>query len=396
MKLSYVIVTHNRCESLLRTIAILYWTTPLPADDWDVWVVDNASTDDSVESLRKRFPQVNVIHRRTNEGTPARNHGIEQSHGRYLILLDDDSYPVDDAAPHSIAYLDQHPQTAAVVGRVETIGGRLEACALPSVLLSGAVCIRRSVLEEVGGFRREFFRKAGEYDLSFRIWQAGHRIERFEDIVYRHEKVTAGRNAALAYRMDMRNNLILADRFLPDSIRRDYRADWSRRYALLARHAGHRLATVRARAEAWLWSLREEAIGRTPLDEATTELIFEFERQALLVSEWSRRHQIKQVAIAQYAKNIFATWRACQASGLDITAVADDHPAMAGHRYRGLPIRPIQDVAADVDGVVLANTNPAQIDVHIEHVREHFAGPILRLWHPRLIDQADQAALIVA
>ncbi len=162
MKLSYVIVTHNRCESLLRTIAILYWTTPLPADDWDVWVVDNASTDDSVESLRKRFPQVNVIHRRTNEGAPARNHGIEQSHGRYLILLDDDSYPVDDAAPHSITYLDQHPQTAAVVGRVETIGGRLEACALPSVLLSGAVCIRRSVLEEVGGFRREFFRKAGE------------------------------------------------------------------------------------------------------------------------------------------------------------------------------------------------------------------------------------------
>ena len=87
-------------------------------------------------------------------------------------------------------------------------------------MLSGAVCIRKSVLDPSAGFRREFFRKAGEYDLSFRIWEAGYSVERFEDVVYRHDKVMTGRSSALAHRMDLRNNLILVERYLPARLRR--------------------------------------------------------------------------------------------------------------------------------------------------------------------------------
>ena len=71
------------------------------------------------------------------------------------------------------------------------ISSSLEACAFPSVILSGAVCIRKSVTDHIGSFRREFFRKAGEYDFSFRMLEAGYAIARFEDIVYRQFILTA-------------------------------------------------------------------------------------------------------------------------------------------------------------------------------------------------------------
>src|SRR5947199_9876227 len=92
---------------------------------------------------------------------------------------------------------------AAVVGTVVLPNGSLEAPAFPSVLMGGATCLRRAAIEQVGGFSREFFRQAEEYDLSFRLWGAGWRIERCEEVVFRHDKVAgAGRASALVHRMD--------------------------------------------------------------------------------------------------------------------------------------------------------------------------------------------------
>src|SRR5690606_11901071 len=159
-------------------------------------VVDNASTDGSADAVAAQFPDVRILRRRRNEGVAARNHGIFAATGQYVVLLDDDRDPIADAVPRSIEYPDAPADVAAVAGRCDLPNGSPEACALPGVMRSGAVCVRRAVFEEVGGFRPEFFRKAGEYDVSFRIWEAGFRIERFEDIVYRHYKVAAGRSAA--------------------------------------------------------------------------------------------------------------------------------------------------------------------------------------------------------
>jgi GT2 family glycosyltransferase len=244
MKLSYVIVTHNRCEPLLKTLRILHQNTSLPRSEWEAWVVDNGSTDGTCEAVRSEFPEVRIIARATNEGVWSRSYAFEPAEGKYLILLDDDSYPIDDAAARSMAYMESQPKCAAVVGRVVLPDGSYEACAFPAVMLSGAVCIRRSVLLELGGFRPEFFRKAGEYDLSFRLWDAGHRIERFEDVVYRHDKVTTGRSAGFAHRMDLRNNLILVERYLPADLRSVYRTPQVR--LIRARRSGA-LADARSR-----------------------------------------------------------------------------------------------------------------------------------------------------
>jgi GT2 family glycosyltransferase len=392
VKLSYIIVTHNRRAPLLRTLGILHSTTPMPRSQWETWVVDNGSTDGTAAAVRQQFPQVRVLERRRNEGVWARSHAFAPARGQYCILLDDDSYPIGNTVTDSIAYLDANETCAAVVGLVLLPDGSYEACALPSVMLSGAVCIRRSVLLEVGGFRREFFRKAGEYDLSFRIWRAGYSIERFEDVVYRHDKVSTGRNAAFAHRMDLRNNLILVERYFPRSVRKAYRQDWAQRYTALARHAGCGLAARLARGEAMLWRMREALTGRRTLPPQTVETVLGHYGQSATVRRWAARHNLRSIVLADFGKNIFATYEACRRAELRISAVADNHPAFAGSAYRGIPILPDeQALASNPDGVVITNVNPAHID-GVARRFAHFGGPVLRLWEPALLRTPLQAA----
>jgi GT2 family glycosyltransferase len=386
MKLSYVIVTHNRREALLKTLEILHRTTPLRRDEWETWVVDNASTDGTAAALRQAYPDIHLLARGTNEGVWARSHAFAPAAGEYLILLDDDSYPIGDAVSKSIEYLDRNNQCAAVVGKVVLPDGSLEACAMPAVMLSGAVCIRKSVLTTVGGFRPEFFRKAGEYDLSFRIWQAGYTIERFEDVVYRHDKVTTGRSAPFAHRMDLRNNLILVERYLPEEFRAAYRKDWTQRYSLIARHAGCAIAAIQARIEAAYWAVKEETTGRQTLSPAVVEILFQHEHQHNTIARWARENDVQSVVLVDFSKTIYATYQACRRAGLNILAVTDDHPAFARARYRDLPVVPLRAASElDADGVVLTNVNPAQIDAREAAIASRFARPVLRLWHPRMI-----------
>jgi GT2 family glycosyltransferase len=389
MKLSYVIVTRNRRDTLLRTLGLLEQNTRLPRHQWEVFVVDNASEDGTAEALAHRHREVAVISLPENEGVPARNHALAPATGQFIVFLDDDSYPLDDAIPRSLAYLSRRPKTAALVARVILPDGAAEAPALPAITLGGATVLRRDAVMQVGGFAPEFFRQAEEYDMSFKLLRAGYRIERFEDIRFGHDKVASGRCSALTRRMDLRNNLILAERYLPRPMRRAYRHDWMRRYAALGLHEGHQDAITSAVREARIWARREATVGRKPLDPATLESIFQWDFQAKAVAAWAQAKKIRRVAIADVGKNIFATWDACRRANLEIVAVLENGPAFSGSKYRGVPV--LSDAAAGTDGfdgIVLANINPAHVDGRARDLAARFPVPLLRLWEPRTLDDS--------
>ncbi len=392
MRLSVVIVTCNRRAALRYTLDQLARNASLPHGSMEVIVVDNGSTDGTRQEASRDDIDVKCIARLRNEGVWARNHAFAIAQGQYILLIDDDSYPIGDAAARSMAHLDREQRVGAVVGRVVLPDGRLEASALPTVIANGAVVLRKAVIDEVGGFPTDFFRQAEEYDLSFRIWNAGWRIDRFEDLIYRHEKVAGNRASALIHRLDMRNNLVVVDRYIPAPWRRAIRADWARRYAALARHAGCSLAAITGRAGARWQSVRDLPYGRQPLSPAAFESIFGFNEQVQRIAEWARRHRVRRVVIADCGKNLLATWRGCREAGLNILAVADDHPAFADITYRGLRVVDTSRAAAlEADGVVLANINPAQVQRRAEELASRFDGPVLSLWQPRLLEPAAES-----
>jgi hypothetical protein len=256
-------------------------------------------------------------------------------------------------------------------------------------VISCGVCVRKEVLDKIGGFRDEFFRKAGEYDFSFRIWETGYRVERFEDLVYRHDKVLTDRDLELSHRMDLRNNLILAERFLPDDMRVEYRPDWIHRYSAFAKHDQCEHVVEEALREAKVWENREREAGRQLLTDSTMETVFQRREQARLIESWAARHRIQRVIIDNYSKNILATYRGCHESSVEIIAVLDAHPAFDGLEYRGLPIVSfeqakalMQDGASGV-GVILSNVNPAQMKTRLAVLREQLEVRVLGLWEPR-------------
>lgn len=384
MRLSVVIVTCNRRMALHATLDALAHNAHLPHRSMEVLIVDNGSSDGTAEEARRDDLEVILIRREHNEGVSARNHAFAVARGTYLMLIDDDSYPLADAATRSMRYMDENRNCAAVVGRIQLPDGGLEASALPGIVANGAVVLRKSVIDVVGGFPTEFFRQAEEYDLSFRIWNAGWRIERFEDLVYRHDKVGGNRSAAIIHRMDMRNNLILVDRYLPQEWRDAYRADWTQRYHALARHAGMATAAWRGWLGAWPWRLRAMLGQRQTLNGRAFESVFGMREQAGRVAAWVSEHSIRHVVIADLGKNIRATHSACREAGLEVLGVADGHPAFANLRWSGLAVEPDRSaLSRSPDGVVLSNVNPARVAGRLAELRAVFGGPVLTLWNPR-------------
>ncbi|MFQ5736973.1 MAG: glycosyltransferase family 2 protein [Thermodesulfobacteriota bacterium] len=112
---SFVIVNWNT-KALLRNCleSILGTVKGVP---FEVWVVDNASTDDSVQMVRQRFPRVKLIQNAENLGfARANNIALRRISGDYAVLLNSDTVLKDDAIETLIAYMEEHPETGVCGG----------------------------------------------------------------------------------------------------------------------------------------------------------------------------------------------------------------------------------------------------------------------------------------
>jgi GT2 family glycosyltransferase len=122
--LSIIIVSYNARGDLARCLDSLRQAAP--AAPFEVIVVDNGSTDGSVEAARA-FPGVLVIESATNRGFAAANNiGIRASKGSNLLLLNSDTLVNAGAIDTLLAELDRHPEVAVVGPRLVDGTGRPE------------------------------------------------------------------------------------------------------------------------------------------------------------------------------------------------------------------------------------------------------------------------------
>ncbi|GAB4535527.1 MAG: glycosyltransferase family 2 protein [Anaerolineae bacterium] len=118
MDLSVVIVNWNVCDLLRRCLLSLSRAgSNLPSSiSAEVIVVDCASSDGSVEMVRREFPWVRLIASQENLGyTRGNNLGMAEACGRYALLLNPDTELVGDALANMVHYIDRHP-TVGVLG----------------------------------------------------------------------------------------------------------------------------------------------------------------------------------------------------------------------------------------------------------------------------------------
>jgi GT2 family glycosyltransferase len=215
LDLSISIVSYNvrkLLDECLRSIAA--HTTGIR---YQVIVVDNGSTDGTVEMLRREHPSAQVIANRANIGfAAAQNMGLRAGKGRYLYALDSDTYLKADAFTDMVRFMDSHPEAGAAGARLLSPDGTRQynrrnfprslwpllyrgtllkrmLPPSPSVvyyemsdavferpaevdwLYGGNIILRRQAILDAGCFDERFFIYCEDIDLGYRFQRAGWR-----------------------------------------------------------------------------------------------------------------------------------------------------------------------------------------------------------------------------
>ncbi|HEX7126173.1 MAG TPA: glycosyltransferase [Thermodesulfobacteriota bacterium] len=205
IKLSVVIPTYNRGWRIVQCLDAL----ARQAGGWDeaeVIVVDDGSTDDTLDRLRSYPPppfRLRVLTKPNGGCGSARNLGHAKARGEWVACLDDDCVVPPDWLRTALAAIAANPDAAAVGGLVEPISAdglvsrytrARRVLAGPSIIGDRVVAVvtanalfRKASLDAIGGFDERFRFPGGEdVDVCQRLLAAGGRLVADTRLVVRH------------------------------------------------------------------------------------------------------------------------------------------------------------------------------------------------------------------
>lgn len=131
---SIIIVNWNTQQLLVDCIKSIKKKTQ--KIQYEIIVVDNASDDDSVATIERKYPEIKVIQNGKNEGfARANNIGITHSNGRYILLSNTDIKILDNVIDRMAQYMDTHHGIGGVLPRCIDGNKKLRRCCrdLPSL-----------------------------------------------------------------------------------------------------------------------------------------------------------------------------------------------------------------------------------------------------------------------
>ena len=122
---SIVILSYNKSKLTTECLESIY--THIPRNEVEVIVVDNASSDDSVEIIKKKFPQVKLIQNDRNAGFAGGcNLGAKHAQGEYILFLNNDAFLSDNPLPAFFMTFQDHKEAGIVGGMLTNHDGSLQ------------------------------------------------------------------------------------------------------------------------------------------------------------------------------------------------------------------------------------------------------------------------------
>lgn len=377
LRVSFVLPTFNRRDVVLHSLEQICRCGMTPSE-FEVLVIDNASTDGTAEAVAGRFPSVRVLRQPGNRGPCAKNAALAVARGEYVIFLDDDSFPAPGSVRRMIGHFERDSGLGAAVFTITLPNGSRECSAYPNVCIGCGTGFRRQALRDVGGLPEDFFMAAEEYDLSLRLLDAGWSVELFDDLHVTHLKSSSSRFPARIARLDARNNALLAMRYFPEQWRVSYALEWLDRYRLLSIAGGFKSAFWRGATEGLIRGLTTE---HRPINPIAFERFVRIDETCLRLAKATERLGLRRVLFVDLGKNILAYRLAARRCGLEVLGIADARLGDRGVRFRGLPL--LSDVVAarlPFDAVVISNLSPVHASVRARFWRQAQSRPVLDLF----------------
>lgn len=235
--LSVIIVNYNGGELLKQTLTSLYETASSLSPQ--VFVVDNGSSDCSLEMVRSKFTDVRIIENGANLGfAKANNCALRRARGRYILLLNPDVELRSGAIQTALDYMEANPKVGIIGPRVLLSNGQLDrpcrrSFKTPTIyfyktiglstlfpqsprfnryymgylpedqlaevdaVIGAFLMIRRACMEEIGLLDECFFIYCEDEDWCFRAKQAGWQVVYNPRSVIVHHKGSSTRKRRL-------------------------------------------------------------------------------------------------------------------------------------------------------------------------------------------------------
>ncbi len=223
-KLTVSIVNYNGGNYLLKALESLRKTKDV---SMEIYVVDNASTDDSIKKAQKKFPKVHYILNPENLGFgKAHNQVLEKLETEYCLILNPDVKFGENIIPEMVKFMDENPEVGAATPEIVLPDGKIDLTAhrgLPTPwasfkyfflkddslyhlsksdfskphevdAISGSFLLtKKEVLGKSGIFDEDYFMYAEDIDLCFRIRQAGYKVMYVPTLsILHHKGVSSG------------------------------------------------------------------------------------------------------------------------------------------------------------------------------------------------------------
>jgi GT2 family glycosyltransferase len=219
MRLSISIVNYNAGEHLLKCLESI--DNVKKEAEIEIYIVDNASSDDSIAKAKQKFPKAHFIENSKNVGFgAAHNQVLRQIKSGYILVLNPDVILEKGNIQPLLEFMESHSDVGAVTPKIVFDNGKLDLTAhrgFPTPLASflyflgndslyhlsnrnlakihevdaitGAFFLTSAeVLQKVGYFDEDYFMYAEDIDLCYRIKQAGLKVMYIPDVQVLHFK----------------------------------------------------------------------------------------------------------------------------------------------------------------------------------------------------------------